>query len=192
MKIHPRDKFIVDDINPSMEHGPWIAGGAVLKWSKGQNVDRGDIDVFCKDHFQQKVVTKYLTSMNKYTTSFTSDNAITFSVGEGPQKVQVIKCAYFESPLDVIDNFDLTLCQFITDGIDTLTGKRTVGDVNGKLINVHKLNRNSIIKRIMKYANYGYSLTDETIEILEKNADEIKWEYDMTSFDGSCEYDNAF
>lgn len=65
-----RDRAIVDLIAPNLENGPWIAGGACIKWFNKQHVRYSDIDVFVRDMDQVKVLINKLNE--KYDTTMTT------------------------------------------------------------------------------------------------------------------------
>jgi hypothetical protein len=52
IKLPSDEKYILDLIQPNLETGPWIAGGAVLRWLENKPLGHHDVDVFCKDHQQ--------------------------------------------------------------------------------------------------------------------------------------------
>ena len=45
--INEDDSEAATLIWPDIQRGPWIAGGACLRWYQGQPVGENDIDVFC-------------------------------------------------------------------------------------------------------------------------------------------------
>jgi hypothetical protein len=189
MRVHPDDKQMVFDIiRPDINNGPWIAGGAVMLWAQGKPVDISDIDVFFKDEQQYLMLANLLNSMD-FTCVYRTENADTWRKyvgGKNNQIVQLIKKCYFESAEDVIGRFDLSVCQFVTDGITTITGKTAVSDLKNKTFSLVKPNPD-IIKRVVKYATYGYTPNDDVIDYLKENKDKINHD-----FKGSHEYDAAF
>ena len=60
--VHYEDQLLVNIISPDLKDGPWIAGGACLRWFQNQPVgEHSDIDVFCKNEKQaQKLIKKLI------------------------------------------------------------------------------------------------------------------------------------
>ena len=54
--VHRADSEPVTLIWPDIERGPWIAGGAPLRWWQGLPVGESDIDVFCANKQQADAV----------------------------------------------------------------------------------------------------------------------------------------
>lgn len=210
MKIHRNDIGIIRAVNPAMVGGPWIAGGAVVKWINGQEATPSDIDVFFHNEHQFLNTCFHMETLG-YRQIYDTPNAKTYRmtgthtdsgdplvlIGDeilqlkaslryiGPQ-VQLIKKRYFSSANEVIESFDLTCCQFATDGNQIVRGKDAVKDMRDKTLHVNKWTP-GILKRIAKYYAYGYTPDKETISRL------LDQETTMTmDFAGISEYDNAF
>ena len=60
--VHRADNEPVNLIWPDIDHGPWIAGGAALRWYQGLPVGENDIDVFCADTKQAADVIENIKS----------------------------------------------------------------------------------------------------------------------------------
>jgi hypothetical protein len=191
MKPHRSDQKFVDMIRPNMATGPWIAGGAVLKWKRGLSVNQSDIDVFFKDVHQFSDTFSRLMRSADFEVCWDSANAITLRQRDHTQKIQLIKLKYFESADAVLSAFDFSVCKMITDGIDTKVGSNTIADIKNKQLNVDEINPLAIIKRIMKYSSYGYSPSPTLIDMLREQDDNIKWD-DWHQIGDGGEYDNAF
>ena len=173
------DQEIVDIISLDFANGPWIAGGAALKWYQGIAVGLSDIDVFCSNKEQaQRTADRLLNNSTvKSTPKVQTDNAITidvFSTEPGREnkfwKVQVIFCRYFESLQQVIDYFDITVCQVGTGGNEWILGKTTARDIREKNLRFTEPLRESSVKRLIKYSIYGYRPVPGTIEAIRANS----------------------
>jgi hypothetical protein len=73
-------------------------------------------------------------------------------------KIQLVRYRYYNNPLAVLGDFDLSICQFATDGIDIIFPTQSLEDVRNKQFNILNLRRDSsFIKRYFKYMLRGYS-----------------------------------
>lgn len=157
------DQGAVTLIGPNLEHGPWIAGGAPLRWCRGESIGlHHDIDVWFKDLEQFSAAVLRLRDYGDVVCE--SPNAQTFRYyhpDSGTCTIQLIKVNFFASAQEVIDHFDFSVCQLVTDGKVMLYGKHTREDIESKRLRVVKV-RADCAKRIVKYLSYGYkmALTD--------------------------------
>lgn len=190
--VHPRDYLPVTLISPDLKSGPWIAGGAVLAWYQDKPVT-SDIDVFCKNKHQASQVIKNV--MEEYTNNMYSqviietENATTIRV-QGQKEteswtIQVITCRYFNTLQDVIDNFDITVCQVGTAGDQWVLGSHTAKDIKERKLRFNKYTTDAA-KRLVKYWVYGYEPVEGTLDAI-KNNPESRWEFAKDE-----EYANAF
>ena len=194
--FHPipkEDHEPVTIINPNMETGPWIAGGAVLRWYQGQPVDESDIDVFCANAKQAADVINAVKSQGQYSVKFESENAVTLSLwskeqgsAKLPWTIQIITRRYFASMRDVLDNFDITVCQIGTTGEEYILGKTTAKDIREKNLRFNRPLQPDALKRLVKYWTYGYRPVDGLLEDIQNNPN-AKWQFEL---DG--DYHNAF
>jgi hypothetical protein len=166
-------------IQPNIEHGPWIAGGAALQWFQGQPVGLGDIDVFCRDDEQAQAV---ISDLDKVATLiYRSDNAITFSmpkleINEVDWRIQVIKANYYATAQEVIDRFDITVCQVATCGREWILGETTAQDIDQRQLKMIEPLRPGAVKRLIKYWTYGYQPSDQLFDRVVNNPDN-NWEF---------------
>ena len=104
-------------IKPDLQHGPWIAGGAVLRWYQNKPVGDHDVDVFVKNDEQFNQVKNNIINKLNGTILFDSDNATTYKVyinRDTPYEIQLIK-HYCDSLKDCLDRFDFTVCKISTE-----------------------------------------------------------------------------
>jgi hypothetical protein len=192
--VHKEDQLPVNIIMPDLKTGPWIAGGACLRWFQNNPVGQhSDIDVFCKNEKQATRLIEYikneigLAHFNGYSsTVFKSDNAHTFNIhGDGHDwKIQIITCRYFDNIQDVIDSFDLTVCQIATTGNEWILGDQTAKDINERNLRFKHITKQSP-KRLIKYWTYGFNPVPGTIETIQQH-ETCSW-----NFVGSEDYDNT-
>ena len=177
MIVHEDDIIPVHFISPDWKNGPWIAGGSVLSWYKGEPVGSGDIDVYFKTEDDFKKFYKLIEPKSEegyggifnikkqnpdVDIVFSSDNAITF-VYKDKWKIQLIKQGFYNRPQDVIDNFDISVCQLVTDGKDFAAGKDTLVDIKTNTLRIVKYRPGSV-SRFVKYQAYGYKPLPNTLD----------------------------
>ena len=180
--VHPTDREPVSIINPDIKKGPWIAGGAALRWYQGLPVGQSDIDVFCRNAQQAYTVIEHIKSFNRQHTTYESANAITLTYYqdngcENQWNIQVIKRRYFNSIEDVLNDFDLTVCMVGTGGYEWRLGPETARDIREKNLRFLLPLRANAPKRLTKYWTYGYRPVEGTIEQICNNPD-TQWEFD--------------
>lgn len=189
--VHTNDAEAVTLIGPCLEKGPWIAGGACLRWYQGQPVGESDIDVFCASAIQAKQIIDNIKSYGRYHTKYESDNAVTlqYTSKDGISKhwtIQIITRRFFNNLQDIIDNFDITVCQVGTAGNEWLLGPFTARDIRERNLRFRLPLQSDSPKRLTKYWTYGYRPVEGTIEAIQQNPD-TRW-----SFSSDEDYQNAF
>lgn len=189
--VHKEDHEPVSIINPNMEKGPWIAGGAVLRWYQNQPVGESDIDVFCANAKQAADVIKAVKDQGHYHVKYESENAVTLSHWSktnpgNPWTIQVITRRHFVSMDDVLNNFDITVCQVGTAGNEYVLGKTTAKDIREKNLRFNRPLQPDALKRLVKYWTYGYRPVEGLLEAIQNNPDAV-WKFEL---DG--DYQNAF
>jgi hypothetical protein len=189
--IHKDDIEAVSIIEPDLKQGPWIAGGAALRWYQGQPVGESDIDVFCANAHQAQAVIERIKSYGRYHVKHESENAVTINYNKkdswtDSRTLQVITRRYFNSIEEVIDNFDITVCQIGTTGTEWILGKDTARDVRERNLRFIAPLMPDAVKRLTKYWVYGYRPVPETIEAIQNNPDS-RWAFTLNE-----DYNNAF
>lgn len=190
--VFPRNhvgRKLTETVPFNMENGPWIAGGAMRKYWVGQEMGKSDWDIYFKNERQFQKVLDILAPMSfneRKNLKIETKNAVTvfFRDGEEYHDVQLIK-KYFDSSEDVINSFDFTVCQFITDGDIIKYGEHTLSDNKNKLIRLNRkerLTQKGFASRFHKYVLYGYRPSDELWEQIEQNNDAIQWEDDTYGY----------
>lgn len=171
--VHRDDQEPVNLILPHLKEGPWIAGGACLRWYQNQPVGENDIDVFCSSAEQAQTVIDYVKSYGRYSTKFESENATTLGYWDKENKkqwtIQIIKRRYFTSLKDVIDNFDITVCQIGTAGNDWLLADHTARDIRERNLRMRIPLQPDAAKRLTKYWTYGYRPVDGLLDAVKNN-----------------------
>jgi len=154
----------------NMDKGPWLAGGSLRRLFDGSNKE-SDFDLFFSSELQLQ---DYKCSLldNGGTVQYENDLNVTMMVAPmecKPFKVQLIKF-YFESPEKVLEWFDFTICQYLTDKETLMLGDYTLYDTGRKHLRLNTLHHAvSSVRRMLKYGRQGYTVCDGTIqELLEK------------------------
>ena len=150
--------------------GPWICGGSVLKTFLGQPLDT-DIDLFFAG---QVTYNDALTKMGKNAKltretalSHTFDCLFEHSGKEYKQQVQLVKYIFKPKASEIIDTFDLSVCQIAFDGERVVAPESSIEDMkNNRLtINVDKVTMpGSTLRRIIKYVKRGFTVDDKNLQ----------------------------
>jgi hypothetical protein len=77
---------------------------------------------------------------------------------------------------EIIDNFDVTVCQLATDGRQWVLGDYTARDIREKNLRMRIPLQADAVKRLTKYWIYGYRPVDGLIEAVQNNP-VGKWEF---------------
>lgn len=173
------------DLN--LDTGPWLAGGAVRKSYLGQTVDRADWDIWFRSAVQYDRAEKLMHGLGAGV-AFASPNALTFQYTYENQKhnIQLIKRRFFNSAQDIIDQFDFTVCQLVTDGDRMLLGPNTAWDLENRILRSAQPSLQPyIIGRMVKYIVYGYQPCQELIEMIDRAHTQIDWDKITHDYDAS-------
>jgi hypothetical protein len=175
-------------IEPDFDRGPWIAGGACLRWYQGQPVGDSDIDVFCANAKQAADVIARIKSYGRYTVKFESENAVTLQyrsehygncIGVDHWIIQVITKRYYTSVREIVDNFDVSVCQLGTAGFDWALGEHTARDIREKNLRMNIPLQPDAVKRLSKYWTYGYRPVPNLLDAIINNPTG-KWEFESS------------
>lgn len=188
--IHKVDSEPATIIWPDEQNGPWIAGGACLRWYQNLPVGESDIDVFCRDAIQAQYVIDQIKSYGRFQVKFESENAVTLQHHsksyESDWTIQVITRRYFKSLQEVIDSFDITVCEIGTGGNTWLLGSVTARDIRERNLRFKLPLQPDAPKRLTKYWAYGYRPVEGTLEQICENPN-MRWAFTETE-----DYQNAF
>lgn len=136
--------------------GPWIAGGAALKWYTDSPVNLSDIDVFFRDSGQHQKLFDALTSNSSWTLKMRTRNASTWNNRNTNHVIQLIEKEFFEDIQSLLDSFDITVCQIATDGERFYASDQTYEDIQNRSLRMHLPLQPNAIRRYFKYVAYGY------------------------------------
>jgi hypothetical protein len=172
--VADEDQEPVGLIQPDIDHGPWIAGGAALQWYQRQCVGLSDIDVFCCDEQQALAVIERIKSHPDSVIRYRTANAVTFELlRKGPDpdwRIQIIIAQYYADIESVLDNFDITVCKIGTAGQEWRLGPTTARDVREGVLRMIQPPREGAVKRLIKYWTYGYEPVEGLVESIADNS----------------------
>ncbi len=180
--VHVDDSEPLSIIWPDIKRGPWIAGGACLRWYQGQPVGNSDIDVFCRSPQQAAKLIDEIKSYGRFYVKFQSENAVTIEYHNKDDHnkkwtIQVITKRFFNSAQEVIDNFDITVCEIATAGNQWIMNEQTARDIREKNLRFKLPLHPDAPKRLTKYWVYGYRPVPGTIDEI-CNCPTTRWAYE--------------
>lgn len=175
--IHHRDRALASIIKPNLEHGPWIAGGAALRWYQNLPVGKHDIDVFVNNSEQLATLNIRILDELHGHKIFDSEFAVTYGCffDNNEYKIQLIK-RHFASLEACLNNFDLTVCTIATDGDTWVKGQYFDRDLATRSIVFQNGITKDCIKRVVKYSIYGYEASAELLDEI-YNDDQLQVEF---------------
>ena len=180
--VHHRDQEPLNVIEPNFENGPWIAGGACLRWYQGRPVEGADIDVFCRSPKQAADLIEKIKSYGRFMVKAETENAVTIEYskkdGDWDDKwiIQIITKRFYNSLQEVVDNFDITVCQIGTTGNEWILGSHTAKDIREKNLRMVIPLHPDAVKRLTKYWVYGYRPVPGLLEMIQNNP-LARWEF---------------
>jgi len=169
--------YLKPAVNFNMETGPWIAGGIIRELLTNSDWEHSgsDIDIFVKNEEQLLEVEQQLERLTNTIPSHylhpclskihESENAITYEYKCG-SKVLIVQLIHhiFENVESIIDKFEFTISQFVTDGKVFCVGDTTLFDLGMKQIRINKITYPvSSLQRLIKYSKKGYKACNQTL-----------------------------
>ena len=173
-------EYLIDILPQFDEHGPWIAGGSLLRTKMGLPMNT-DIDIFFKskqqfDEYFVKIKSDYDGKQFSYTTDSDSTYAknVFIKYMDRSYKLQLINRKYYDSPCNLLDDFDINICQLAYDGKNLYVEENAIQSIEEKTFYLNKiLNGASVMSRCMKYARLGFYLShgeiNEFIDTIKKD-----------------------
>jgi hypothetical protein len=161
--------YIREILNPFLNlnllrEGSWLAGGAIRDAING-NYNVSDYDMFFSTPEKAQLVAFSLENNHNFECIFRCPQGELISFKKDKIKIQLVTKFYYRDIEHLIDTFDITACRHATDGKFITTKYSSVRDTLNKKINLHRINfPNSTLKRIQKYIQKGFVLTNPAIE----------------------------
>lgn len=147
-----------------LREGVWLAGGAIRDALRG-NHDVADYDVFFSNALEATRTELYLEEDLGFECVFKCPQGELTTLKKGGMKIQLVTKFFYNSMDEVIDRFDITACRHVTDGKVILTKYSSVRDTFNKKINLHTIEfPNATMKRIQKYIQRGFTLTNKAVD----------------------------
>lgn len=161
--------------------GPFIAGGACLQWFQDKPVGWSDIDIFCVDMNQFNELRQRLYTQSSCQEKYNTENASTLTFISKKNKmrnwtIQIISKRFYDGLEDVVNSFDISVCQIGTDGTNWVMGEHTASDIRNKVLRMNYPLQPQAAKRLVKYCAYGYRPVDGLIENIKQN-DISAWKF---------------
>ena len=161
-----------------IDNGPWIAGGAVRKSYLNINMGESDWDIWFKSPEQFVEAENKLKALGAQQV-YTSSNAISYKFQDDNgtiHNVQIIRKRFYDNAEQIINGFDFTVCQLVTDGNRVIMGPNTARDLKTRTLRLSRPEvPQYIIPRMVKYIVYGYQPCLELLEQIEQVVDLIDW-----------------
>jgi hypothetical protein len=156
-KVEPRLKTFID-LFIKGKKGRWLAGGAIRRAIKDGKSD-SDWDVFFSSKEEKELFIKECEKQDSISEEKQNENNHQFILTVGAEKytVQCITIAYYETPEKVIETFDFTICQFVTDGVSLWAGETSLYDLGRMRLVVNKISYPvASLRRLLKYTKQGF------------------------------------
>lgn len=176
---------LLEYLELDIDKGPWLAGGAVRKFYLGQKIDYSDFDLWFAN-LEQFNATRNLVVALGCNEVYSTDNAISYKYYDSsqPYNIQLIRRRFFDNAQEIINGFDFTVCQLVTDGRRMKVGAETVLDIKSKTLRLAQKSLPShIVPRMIKYMVYGYRPNFELLEMIEQAGAQIDWTKPQLEYD---------
>ena len=139
--------------------GVWIGGGAVRRTLIKKPLD-SDFDFFFKDvdTFKSWEASLPKTIIKVRETKHHTEYKGTLEGSDIPVILQAIQFKYYTDAADVLDSFDYTITQFVTDGHALWTTPEALWDLGRMRLALHKVTYPvATMRRMLKYSNQGFT-----------------------------------
>lgn len=144
--------------------GPWLAGGAVRRIYQGKSLQEADIDIFTANKSQQMKFQDHLKQVGKLVHESSAAKSYEVPVDGITFKVQLIHRNQYDNCIQLMKDFDFTVCQLVSDGSNIAYADGALEDINeGKLRFAveGRVTPKNMARRAMKYLLYGFQPVQE-------------------------------
>lgn len=177
--VHPDDYAVYDFLNIQKYNGI-IAGGCALSWYQNQPVGSKDIDIWFDSQDNYNNMSQYLSGYPFNRLSFQTANAETWectvnSKEHRVQRIQLIKNFFYTDIQEIINNFDISVCQIATDGTNWYHSDKFCIDLKEKRLRLLKTTPTSL-KRLIKYWTYGFQPDENDLQLIINNPN-TTWDF---------------
>lgn len=163
-------EYLIEILPKLEEDGPWIAGGSLLRTKLGLPITT-DVDIFFKnkqqfDDYLFKIKSNYEGKQFLYVTD--SDSAYAKNVFikymDRSYKLQLITRKYYDNPCNLLDDFDINICQLAYDGRHLYLEQNVMQCIEDRTFYLNRIsNGTNVMSRCMKYARLGFKLPQSEI-----------------------------
>jgi len=159
------------ELSGKLRGGVYLAGGAIRRMLIGQPQD-SDLDFFFADKESENSLRDHLNSLTSVSVlcERTGDFVETYTILDPETiackvKIQLIFGEHYRTPEDLIDSFDFTICQFVTD-LDWIKYESvSVADLKARQLEPCGITRAvSSLKRLIKYHQQGFTMSNAAIK----------------------------
>lgn len=162
--IKVTDRKLIDALYPYLINDKCCVAGGFFK-DYYSNKKYKDIDIYCEDDISAKEIKTIFS--HAYKKKFESDNIARYH----DKQIQIDVITKIKGkPLDIIKQFDFTVCQFAfyreSKNFYAIYCNQFFADLHSKIISTDGCKMNypvSTLKRLIRYVMYGFSPTDDTL-----------------------------
>jgi hypothetical protein len=144
---------VLKPLKLNWEKGPWLAGGSLRRLVMNEPISTGDIDVYFANGRQLENTIKRLGGEINKLHRNRFKNSYIFEYENN--KYNLIFKEFYKYPGSVLDDFDFTVCQFISDGITLGFEEFTLEHCKDKAI-VRAGTKLLYHARVAKYISKGF------------------------------------
>lgn len=167
-------EFLLETLPPLSENGPWVAGGSLLRTYISLPLTT-DLDIFFRDQQQYDTYfqkfkefgadsRKYTIESERSQTNWHKTCVIKYR--DKQYTIQFINKKFFTSMCNVLDSFDLDICQMGFDGKNLFHVENCFDRINSKNMSVNVVNIPQVtLKRLIKYTKLGFEISDSDIQM---------------------------
>lgn len=139
---------------PMLGKGVWLAGGAIRRTLMGYKNVESDFDLFFET---PEIKDDYIKSIENDGAILKRKNDLNACYEYKGFIIQCIHVKYYKDPMEILDSFDYTICQFATDGKTLYYNPLALYDLGRKRLVIHKVTYPvATLRRLLKYVSQGF------------------------------------
>jgi hypothetical protein len=162
-------ELLFENIPPLSESGPWIAGECMLRMVMELDINNENtIDIYVKNmnqfqHYRDEIIkskkVKFLNSENLPNTLWKGNVSFMNKI----YHLSILPQIHL-SVVDILDSFDLNICQIGFDGTSVTFEARLSSSITSKSMYLNKVSTpESFMENSMKYSKLGFNLPPSEI-----------------------------
>lgn len=173
----------------SYENGPWVAGGALRRLVMGDIKGEFDVDIFFRDkaqHDQLKVALEgekfhthpFLRRWELKTSQMEENQGKTYYKSKAKDclfgfndriQVQYIDNFFFKSADELLNDFDFTVVQLVSDGRTIRYSPITKEHIDKRILSLNPNSQIRQMNRLCRYMSYGFKPDRTMLADMEHN-----------------------